>query len=127
MNQQVNIQQDIDKLNNFCDDLARETEEDIKLWLAKETSDNATGETLNKTKGEAVKEQGEVQKLRYKIKRSLVFFVKGVGKGRGINSGHTKPHPGFNQVVNNSAKKLSAFVTENYMDRIVNISKGEIK
>lgn len=123
----LKVQQDIDMLNNFCNQLAVQTAEDIKLSMLRYTSDNATGESLNKIKGKTSEQGGECYKISYKILRYNVFFHKGVGKYRGINSGKTKSRPFLNIPVEKSAEKLSKFVTENLMDRIVNISKGEIK
>lgn len=127
MDAQVKIEQDINALNNFCEQLAVQTAEDIKLSMVRYTSDNATGESINKIKGTAVKKSGECYKIAYKILRYDVFFYKGVGKGRGINSGKTKPRPFMDKPMNESTKKLTDFLAENMMDRCVNIHKAGIR
>ena len=126
MSAELKIQQEIDKLNNFCNQLAVQTAEDIKLSMLRYTSENATGESINRIKGKATEKGGECYKISYNILRYNVFFHKGVGKGRGINSGKATPKPFLNKPFEKSAEKLSKFVTENLMDRIVNISKGEL-
>jgi hypothetical protein len=62
-------------------------------------------------------------KAGFQLPRYAVMRHKGVGRGRGINSGKTIPDPFLNEVLNNEIPVLSGIVAEHYQDLVLNSSR----
>lgn len=122
MDERVNILADQEKLNNLIEDWSRKTAGKIKNRLPKDT-----GEATRRTESRTKKKNNEIEKVSFRIPRYVVFVTKGVGRGRGINSGKTKPNPAFNDVLNEEIPELTKLVTDNFHDRILNTNRAFIK
>lgn len=55
---------------------------------------------------------GDVDSISYKFNRYLIYVHKGVGRGRGINSGKTKPKPWLNPVLDEELPNLADRIAE---------------
>ena len=54
-----------------------------------------------------------IDKIKISFERHGVFVEKGVGRGRGINSGKTKPNEWFNPVIMEKVPQLADELGEN--------------
>lgn len=87
--------------------------------LANKVSELASGESrstpsLRKSLTTSVKTSRDLPKsVQFKFVRHGVFFQKGVGRGRGINSGRTRPRDWFNSVVSVEVEALAQITAEN--------------
>jgi CRISPR/Cas system CSM-associated protein Csm2 small subunit len=128
MAEAFNIEAEQNKLNNLVEDWTRATTSKMKALLASAPiSDQSTGQAARRTSAAVKKKNNEAERIAFKIPRYVVFFTKGVGRGRGINSGKTKPNPAFNQVLDEEIPKLSQLITDNFQDRIINATNAYIK
>lgn len=121
------IQQDINLLNALVEDWKNKTIPQLKGNYQSYLKGGSTGEGLAAIKGFVHKRHGEAERVAFKIKRYQVFFEKGVGKSRGINSGRTTPRPWFNKTLERALPELQNLVTENFHDRIINLNNAFIK
>lgn len=60
-----------------------------------------------------------IDKIKISFERHGVFVEKGVGRGRGINSGKTKPQPWFNPVIMEKVPILADELGENAANMIL--------
>lgn len=63
---------------------------------------------------------GIIDKISYSMPRSGVFRHKGVGRGRGINSGKTIPAGWFDNPTNRNMEELQQIVAENDCTYVIN-------
>lgn len=61
-----------------------------------------------------------IRRIGFSMAKHGVYQEKGVGKGRGINSGKTKPKPWFNPAVKNNIQELADTLALITGDTIIN-------
>jgi hypothetical protein len=127
MSLEAEIIQKQNQLNNFAEDWGRSVAQKAKSRIAAQTSDKATGNLQKSLSSKTKKQHGEIERITFQLPRYGVFFHKGVGRGRGINSGNTKPKPFLNESIESELPKLQTFISENYQDRIINHTRALIQ
>lgn len=59
---------------------------------------------------------GNLEGIRFSFARHGIFFEHGVGRGRGIGSGNTTPHPWLSVVLPKAIEELSDLLEKEYGD-----------
>jgi hypothetical protein len=95
--------------NNF------RTELQARLKAAGNKSRNRYGFTVRARKE---RRSGKTISLGVSMVKHAIFKEKGVGRGRGINSGKTKPDPIYNPIMEAMIPKLADDLALNYADLI---------
>jgi hypothetical protein len=70
-----------------------------------------------------LKPVGDDFKITIELPRYAILRHKGVGKGRGINSGKTIPDNFINKVLEVEIKTLSEEISKHYSSTFINMSK----
>lgn len=114
----------IDELNNFCQDWANSVATKMKA-NAKRMAKNGGRELSSSIKALVSKKDGEVEKISFKLKRSGIMFQKDVGRGRPMGHSGQTEKPWFNDSLNDpdGVSKLSEYISNNYSDRMINLSR----
>jgi hypothetical protein len=102
-------------LKNLVSDFAKQTESKIRSRASRYGF-------AAKIKAKVTQRNGDLR-LSYELPRYAVLRHKGVGKGRGINSGNTIPDTFLNDVLNAEVPTLVKAVAEYYQDAIINQSR----
>lgn len=72
-----------------------------------------------KTRVKLDRQTGLANRIGVSFERHGVFVEKGVGRGRGINSGKTKPKEWFNPVIRDKVPQLASELGESAADLLL--------
>jgi hypothetical protein len=106
------------EFNSEVQVFAKKKQRSLKAIL-KQKSIYHTGTLQRRTTARAYKLSGVVDRVGFKLLRYGVYVEKGVGKGRKINSGKTKPKPWFNPTIRPALTELSDIAQQHYADVVV--------
>lgn len=80
----------------------------VKAWIARVISSvQGANASLKSFRGTLKEKYGIPERVRLSFPRHYVFVEKGVGKGRGINSGKTTPKPAINPAISAHIEELA--------------------
>lgn len=66
---------------------------------------------------------GQVSRVNFRMARHGIFFERGVGRSRKVNSANTRPHPFIKPILDPAIDELATIIAEGYAD----VVQGEIK
>jgi hypothetical protein len=99
-----------------------------------EWAENTKGQLLRKLAKLGVKEKsklvkslktkfkqkdGELERVSFSFTKHGIFYERGVGRGRGIQSGKTKPNPWLKPILDAEIEQLADLIAEKYADLAV--------
>ena len=94
---------------------------DIKKWIGRViASARGANAALKQFKGSIKKKYGVPERVSLSFPKHYVFVEKGVGRGRGINSGKAKPNPAINPAIEAHIEELADIAANGMADVAVN-------
>lgn len=95
--------------------------DNINNWIARVISGaRSANSALKSFKGKLKTVYGIPARIRFTFPRHYVFVEKGVGRGRGINSGKTKPKPAINPAIEQHLAELADIAADGCADIAAN-------
>lgn len=89
----------------------------IKKWIGRViASARGANTALKQFKGSIKKKYGAPERVSLTFPKHYIFVEKGVGRGRGINSGKATPKPAINPAIEAHINELADIAAEGMAD-----------